>query len=724
MGAALRAGASWARRGIALVVAFAALGALGSATAQAATEIDPTDVPQLDALLSQARTLLDAHLSPGLSIPIEIGWQIDIPASQTTPAITSARLGAYEFAGHRFNVHNYCQIAVAQTTFDGLTAGNTNWEAEIISHEAFHCYEIQLLGVSGFDHAATSEEWLMEGLARWVDVTLFSSDPIGLALATVQKYFNNSTVSLFARTYDAVGFWGHVQDQSGDLWSRIPDVIRAGAGSSEDVVAAATKGLNADDFYDDWGSSAANRPEGGAAWTATSPYPSGHFSAPTHTITAPNAESTVQITLDPYSTNQLEVTMPSPPSGDIETAHIELDGAYGRFGVLDNYTRSELGAKTFCAIGACTLQPPPEPAGACPGGAPPAPPPSLDLTPLPADGLLAIAAAATKVTVKIVYTAISATAAGGGTCPQNTGNGGSNGGSGGDPHFTDFHGDLFDFQAVGEYTLLTSTSGDLQIQTRQQEIPHTSVGVNTEVAMRDAKATVEIDATGLDKIAVYVNKHKVGGGKHSLKGGGKLDVSGSQATVTWPDGTKVTIENSLNGPSFTKLVACLWVKIAVSHDRLGHLTGLLGNAGTPEQSEFASRGGTVYPASEIVGQSTSLLYGAFGQSWRVPSRKASLFRKTTSANLHGYKLKGAESILAELLGVLLKAPAHVQQAAKACGKQQFANGGAQDACELDVAETGNKGFVVADHTLDQQSAQDVAEGTPAPTTVPAPPLST
>jgi hypothetical protein len=697
--------------------------ALVSAPAQAGeipTIGTPNKVPELNAYVSQGTKLLDAHLSPSLDISVDIGWQTNTAPTDRSPAAANLLHTGFVLGGHTFNKRRYCQVAVNESLFAALTDAG---QAEVITHELFHCYEMQLLSDSDYATATQTEGFMIEGLARWVDVTLFASNPVSQSIGDIEAYFASSTVPLFGRTYDAVGFWGHRQDVVGDLWSRIPEIIRAGANGKQAVVSAALDGVNPEDFFSTWGSSAADIPAGGAEWTATSPYPDGHFSAKLHPIMGTNPESTVSVKLDAYSTNQLQIGMPTPPANEIETAKIDLGGAYGRFGVAENYTAADLKDKTFCA-GGSQCNPPTTPTE-CPGGGEATPPPS-DLTPLPENPILAVASAESEVTVTITYAPISEPDTAG-ICPPPTAtgdDGGNSGGSGGDPHFTDFHGDLFDFQAAGQYTLLQSTTDDLQVQVRQVQIPRTSVAVNNEVAMRDAKATVEVDATSDSSVSVYVNRKHVGRGSHSLSGGGSLSVARDAATVHWPDGTVAKLQNATNGPSLKHLVAALWFTITVAKARQGHLTGLLGDAGGPEQTEFASRGGTVYPATQIIGTDTTTLYGAFGTSWRVTNKKASLFRSTKPGNLHAFHLKGANSIFAELLELLQKSAGKVQKAAKTCNKHQFANGAALDACEVDVAETGNPAFVGADATLDQASAQDVAANPPpAPPTPPPPPTA-
>jgi hypothetical protein len=685
----------------------------GTATARVPT-IGPR-VAELETLETDGTDLLNMHLSPQLFIPVDIGWWTNVTSADasevavTNPGTYTNGLG--KVVGH------YCVVAVNKPVFDAIT--NPNWQLEVITHELFHCYEIQLVHGDATAFNAM-KNWVAEGLARWVDLTLFASDPIPLATVNLLQYFASSTTTLFARKYDAAGFWGHLQDITGNVWARIPDIVRAaGTGSDSAPLSAAVAGVAAEEFYDTWGSSAANIPAGGSPWTAASPLPPDvPYTAPVRVETPSSPLASIAVPLHSYSTDQLKVGLPAAPPGDIETVKIELNGAYGRFGVASNYTTSEISSKTFCGGGSMCVPPTP-PAPACGGAPPPPPTPPPGLTPLPSDPVLGVAAADKSATVELVYTPIPSDPGGTGTCPGGSGNGsgygtgGSTANSGGDPHLVDFHGIMFDFQAVGQYTLLQSTTDDLQIQERQQQIPHTTVAVNTEVAVRDGNATVEVDATGISSVTGYVNGRREGAGRHSLSGGGTFTLSNDGATVRWSDGTVAAIDNTPTGPGFSHLVASLAVQITIAADRDGHLTGLLGNAGVPVDSEFASRDGTAYPAADIVGDDTSTLFGAFGASWRVTSTHASLFRSTSPADLHAYTLSTG-GLFAELLKFLEGAIGKYEQAAKACGKHQFADARALEACELDVVETGDAGFAQADQGLDQAGARDIAASGPPP----------
>jgi len=372
-------------------VALALLSVVGTASATMPTIGPP--VPQLTSLAKSAVHLLDMHLSPAYSLPYDIGWQTNAVAGATSPANTNAYLD-----GHG------CQIAVDQAVFDSATKGNSDWELEIVTHEVFHCYEQQLEGNA--DHMVTkTEPWLQEGLARWVDIELFSSDPVSLALDTLKTYFATSKVSLFARSYDAVGFWGHLQDLSRDLWTRIPHILTKAPGGSQAALDEALSGISEEEFFDTWGSSAANLTEGGEPWTARSPDPDAGFSAPVQTIKPAGPDSPVPVALDQDSTDQLHITVPAAPAGDIETVRIDLGLAYGRFGVKDNYTGSKLDGMTFCGgPSGCKASKAP-PGGGCGAGEVSVPPPPL--TPLPSDAMLGVAAAATRSIVTVDYHAVS-----------------------------------------------------------------------------------------------------------------------------------------------------------------------------------------------------------------------------------------------------------------------------------------------------------------------------
>jgi hypothetical protein len=733
-----------------LVVLAAAALLLSAGSAYAFKPTIGPPVALLTTLKDDAVKQLDAHLSPGVSILIDIGWQTNVAPGQTSIALTGGET-LTNLLGHKVRG---CQIAVDQPLFDGATVGNPTWEQEVVTHEVFHCYQEQIEGSADPEITAT-EPWLQEGLARWVDMET-SSPPIPYSLASLQAYFASSTVSLFNRKappgsplngYDAVGFWGHLQDDSGNLWARIPYTLTQAAGGSQDAVDAALKGLNLEKFFDTWGSSAANQLAGGTPWIANSPDPSAGFAAPTQTITPKGPNSPVSVKLDPYSTNQLMISMPAAPPGSIETLRIALGSAYGRFGVTENYTTPEIATMTFCGGPSGCGPKKVTPATWCGAGEVSIPPPPT--TPLPADPLLAVAAAQTGSTVVLEYASVTVVQATSGTCvPAPTSHGTTTGTAttAGDPHLVDFDGGLFTFQSVGEFTLLKSTKDNLQIQVRQQPFPHSqAVAVNTAAAMQVGKSVVEVDSTGREGVTVLVDHKRLHGKSAQLPGGDSVTLvhagfqlphgdspdslckknvkSGPElkgceqvigaftkgftvADVRWSDGTTVMAMNDLTGGGGLKWEPSLSVNVQVAHSRLRHLTGLLGNADVPFDREFRGRSGQRFNGLDILygdggtPAMAQVLYDQFGASWRV-SQRESLFTYARGKSTRSYTIADFPQ---EPFNAASAPVAKQLQAVQLCQAGGNKDPNVLRQCEYDVLASGNPSFAGGDEPLEHVSS--------------------
>src|SRR5262249_26456057 len=116
------------------------------------------------------------------------------------------------------------------------------------------------------------------------------------------------------------------------------------------------------------------------------------------------------------------------------------------------------------------------------------------------------------------------------------------GNSWGDPHLKTFDRLGYNFQAVGEFILVRSLTDTFQVQTRT--VPATG---NRSVAFNIAAA---VNILG-DRFAVYGPKppstylngtaQTFASGQTMLPNGGLLDTTATSSTLTWPDGTAVTI---------------------------------------------------------------------------------------------------------------------------------------------------------------------------------------
>jgi RHS repeat-associated protein len=194
-----------------------------------------------------------------------------------------------------------------------------------------------------------------------------------------------------------------------------------------------------------------------------------------------------------------------------------------------------------------------------------------------------------------------------------------NGGSNGDPHLTTLDGINYDFQSVGEFTLVKSTTDDFEIQTRHQPwLGSTSVSVNSAIALK----------LGGQRIGFYLNDPN------------PLKINGTAATL--PDGALYAVGQNLiirDGDSYSIFSAnndyiqidfnstYINIGLGLADNRKGHLIGLLGNYNDNPNDDFALRNGTVIGGTITTAQ----LYGDYDDSWRI-TQATSLFDYATGQN--------------------------------------------------------------------------------------------
>jgi hypothetical protein len=714
---------------------------LTSAGVASGAQISAED-PGLETMAATAVTALQAHLPALTTWRIVAGYAVNpgVVTNISTTAIDTEN-GEPSLTGP------VCQIAVNPGWWDAQTAPGmpqTVVHAEIMTHEVFHCFEHQIdpgmekLVDNGKGTADNEGRWIIEGLARWVDLQLFPGTTYAYALASLTNFYKTSATGLFDRTYDAVGFWGHVQDVDPDLWGRIPHILTAGANDQNAAAFTEAVNDNQEGVLSTYGSSGfdlTGTPVG--VWSDLSPLSSPQpLGAPTKV-----AMSTYVSLSAPYSTAQL---VPAPGASSTPFMQIRaLGGVYAKFGVTEQYDTAALNTMTFCtnASQAC----------ACPAGDVSTVP---QTEPLPSEPDLGLAVGSVTGEVQITYLPLSTYCqpptcssaghavsllparqprAGADKCPNDgeTAGGGSSGvdgssegGSGGDfgdPHMIGFGPSTYSFQGAGEYTAVKATRGDFQIQARQQPYPGSrSVADNTAFAIRAGHSTVELDSGttrtdhGLESgVAVYVNKHRVRASRISLPGGGHLHVSSDGLTVILRDHTTVAAACSPE-PSDDPAGFCLF-SVRLGHDLLGHVEGLLGSWGGPRSSEFIGGDGHKYSVSAINDDSAPVV-ATFGASWRITQRE-SLFRYPRGKNTNSYTIPGFPHQPLTVAGL----PAgKATAAAKTCRHAGITNGDVLSDCVLDVGATGNAGFAAGDERL--QSGTDLP-ATPRPRVASTPPPS-
>ncbi|WP_052265396.1 Calx-beta domain-containing protein [Ruegeria sp. ANG-R] len=182
----------------------------------------------------------------------------------------------------------------------------------------------------------------------------------------------------------------------------------------------------------------------------------------------------------------------------------------------------------------------------------------------------------------------------------------------GDPHIVTLDGLGYDFQAVGEFTLIEATSGaDLLVQVRYQAVPGSDIASQTEaIATRLGGVAVMIEAgtpalLTIDGVSVDPGD-AVGG---LSVGDGEVYFDGEAITVVYATGEQLRVdlfEGFLNASVF----------LAEGRE----VRGLLGNGDGDSSNDLALPDGTVLTQPI----SFDDLYGVYADAWRI-SDATSLF---------------------------------------------------------------------------------------------------
>jgi hypothetical protein len=242
------------------------------------------------------------------------------------------------------------------------TAMSGPFKSYVLAHEMFHCFQFMIAGASW----TGIKTWTLEATAEWAALTETtpawnSQFPNGDSRWMIINMQQPQT-PLFTRTYDAVDFWGHVQDTYGDLFKRMKTILTS---SGNDAIFNAA-GANADNFLYSWASSLVDGNGGGAAWHLTSPIAVPNGSGVTPTNITFNASSPItNITVPAYTTKYFIVQS----SATAPLVHIKIKG-HARFSSMHDYT-TQLKDGWFCVAGsAASCQCPNGSSGNVPAGYP------------------------------------------------------------------------------------------------------------------------------------------------------------------------------------------------------------------------------------------------------------------------------------------------------------------------------------------------------------------
>ncbi len=276
---------------------------------------------------------------------------------------------------------------------------------------------------------------------------------------------------------------------------------------------------------------------------------------------------------------------------------------------------------------------------------------------------------------------------------------GATGSNYGDPHIVTLDGLAYDFQAVGEFTLIEAVTGDpLEVQVRFSPVEGSEVASQTTaVATTLGSARVVIEAgvsplVSVDGVAFDIAS-AVGG---TSLGDGDIYYDGEAITLVYANGEQLRID-VYDGFLSTS------VSIAAGRD----VRGLLGNADGDASNDLALRDGTVL-AQPV---SFADLYGIYADDWRI-SDATSMFDYEAGQGTADFTDLGFPAAGLTLDDFPIEVVAAAEAAAAGIEDPAL-----KDAAILDYLLSGNADFITSANLIDE--AQDDAVTATAPMDAPS-----
>jgi hypothetical protein len=260
---------------------------------------------------------------------------------------------------------------------------------------------------------------------------------------------------------------------------------------------------------------------------------------------------------------------------------------------------------------------------------------------------------------------------------------GAGGLSWGDTHLVTFDGVQVDFQAAGEFVLIRSESGDLEVQVRQQPAHGSkTVSLNTAAAANIAGDHVSIDGAQDEPLRINGETSTVSSEGVDLPNGGHVAFDGVFYMLTWPDGSAITV------PVWNYEPRWLDVRVALADTRAGTVEGLLGDSDGDPANDLTTADGKALRTDDV---SFEDLYRMWGDSWRLKASD-SLFDYTNGQSTESFTDREFpdEVVTFDSLDAGERA-----EATRVCREAGVTQAVLLRACVLDVAVTGSHAFAAA-----------------------------
>jgi hypothetical protein len=268
----------------------------------------------------------------------------------------------------------------------------------------------------------------------------------------------------------------------------------------------------------------------------------------------------------------------------------------------------------------------------------------------------------------------------------------------GDPHLITFDQSGVEFQAVGEFDLGYSSDSQLKVQARQRPWgSSSSVSTNTAIAtrMNGQKVGLYLSSAGVSPLRLgdAGTRTTVPSSGLNLGAGYSISKAGNVYTLSFPTGDRIVV-----GVESSYINANIYPAVA----RAGTMKGLLGNFDGNTTNDIFLRDG-----SALTPFNTTTFYGAYANSWRVPSLSDSLFVYDGSEAFGGFD----DSTFPQ------PAPP-IDPATLATAKTKCETAGAKplnvNECAADVAITGDDGFATSAGKIQNPANDTVVPPAPKP----------
>jgi hypothetical protein len=561
-----------------------------------------------------------------------------------------------------------------------------------LTHEVIHCYQYQV--VDDVYIADQMPPWIMEGTAIWLagnDTGIVEPMTPGLW----RKYIMGKPENpLTSRTYDAYGWYALLDHLGRPMWSIVADAWRAAArsaGAQRSEAFIAVLDGDAEDVKTAWAPLHAREGSWNDPWI---PYGLGlppDVRAPRIPVKATGAGYLANL---PDRSNAVYTVTGS----DGEIVVVETDGlANAHDGALDSALAFM--SRRFCVDGDCICPPGTRRAGERVADAEMRLPFAVAFQ-APAGG------AGQRFSSRTMEQecgrderspAPSARPSGkppvaGGHKPPRCGRQCAS--SNGDPHIRTVDGVPYDFQAAGEFTLLETPDGSVEVQIRQEPsggVELGSVSNNTALAARLGDRRLAIYAT-LAGLELRVDGVTQTGTEAIDVGGGRVERFDDGIVVDLPDGT-VVWATSIAPYGINALIDPAPSVLESGVGLVGRSAPGFGVPGLPD--------GTALPKALDRHEAYATLYQRFADAWRVTDT-TTIFdygpgKSTASYNIRDYPSAPKVATFASL------DPAKAAAGRKACAAVTDAE--LREQCAFDVVVTGDAGYVRPYKAIEQVAEQ-------------------